>query len=96
MDAIMNFIEQTGFYMIIDGFLSVASWKNVVMILVSCEIRDKVLHALYENVGLKTEGHGIAFALPVQDVVGLTNFTSAENPTTTSSKQPTEQTDTKQ
>ena len=70
--------------------------KDVVMILVSCEIRDKVLHALYENVGLKTEGQGIAFALPVQDVVGLTNFTSAENPTTTSPKQPTEQTDTKQ
>ena len=50
------------------------------MILVSSEIRDKVLHALYESAGLKTEGQGIAFALPVQDVVGLTNFTPVEKP----------------
>ena len=55
--------------------------KDVVMILVSSEIRDKVLHALYESAGLKTEGQGIAFALPVQDVVGLTTFTSVEKPT---------------
>ena len=49
--------------------------KDVVMILVKSEIRDAVLHALYNSVGLKTEGKGIAFALPVQDVVGLTEFT---------------------
>lgn len=55
--------------------------KDVVMILVSSEIRDKVLHALYESAGLKTEGQGIAFALPVQDVVGLTAFTPVEKPT---------------
>ena len=54
--------------------------KDVVMILVSSEIRDKVLHALYESAGLKTEGQGIAFALPVQDVVGLTTFTPVEKP----------------
>ena len=62
--------------------------KDVVMILVSSDIRDKVLHALYESVGLKTEGKGIAFALPVQDVVGLTNFTPVEKPATPA--QPTE------
>ena len=55
--------------------------KDVVMILVSSEIRDKVLHALYESAGLKTEGQGIAFALPVQDVVGLTTFTPVGKPT---------------
>ena len=63
--------------------------KDVVMILVSSDIRDKVLHALYEGAGLKTEGQGIAFALPVQDVVGLTNFTPVEKPTKTPT-QPTE------
>ena len=63
--------------------------KDVVMILVSSDIRDKVLHALYESAGLKTEGQGIAFALPVQDVVGLTNFTPVEKPTQTPT-QPTE------
>ena len=63
--------------------------KDVVMILVSSDIRDKVLHALYEGAGLKTEGQGIAFALPVQDVIGLTNFTPVEKPTQTPT-QPTE------
>ena len=63
--------------------------KDVVMILVSSDIRDKVLHALYESAGLKTEGQGIAFALPVQDVVGLTTFTPVEKPTKTTT-QPTD------
>ena len=43
------------------------------MILVSSEIKDNVLHALYQGVGLKTAGQGIAFSLPVDDVVGLTS-----------------------
>ena len=66
--------------------------KDVVMILVSSDIRDKVLHALYESAGLKTEGQGIAFALPVQDVVGLTTFTPVEKPT----KATTQPTDTQE
>ena len=41
------------------------------MILVKCEIRDAVLHALYQKVGLQTKGQGIAFALPVDSVVGM-------------------------
>ncbi len=47
--------------------------KELVMILVSSEIKDNVLHALYQGVGLKTAGQGIAFSLPVDDVVGLTS-----------------------
>ena len=42
--------------------------KEVVMILVPNEIKDNVLHALYQGVGLKTAGQGIAFSLPVDDV----------------------------
>ena len=34
MDAIMNFLEQTGFFMLINGFLD-GGWKQLVMILVS-------------------------------------------------------------
>ena len=41
------------------------------MILVESEVKEKVLHALYHAVGLKTAGQGIAFALPVCDVVGF-------------------------
>ena len=49
--------------------------KEVVMILVPKEIKDDVLHAIYKNAGLKSEGSGIAFALPVNQVVGLSPIT---------------------
>ena len=45
--------------------------KEVVMILVPTEIKEAVLHALYQKVGLQTPGQGIAFSLPVDAVVGL-------------------------
>ena len=46
--------------------------KEIVMILVDVKIKEAVLKSLYEGVGLKTAGQGIAFTLPVTDVVGLT------------------------
>lgn len=45
--------------------------KEIIMILVPADIKDAVLHAVYTHAGLKTEGQGIAFSLPVDDVVGL-------------------------
>lgn len=45
--------------------------KEIVMILVPSEIKDDVLHALYRNAGLKTEGQGIAFSMAVDNVVGI-------------------------
>lgn len=47
--------------------------KEIVMILVESEIKDDILHALYKAVGLKTPGQGIAFSLPVESVVGLSD-----------------------
>ena len=51
----------------------------MVMILVPREIKDDILHALYRNVGLNTPAQGIAFSLPVEDVVGLSAPKKAEN-----------------
>lgn len=45
--------------------------KEAVMILVPSAIKDDVLHALYDKVGLQTPGQGIALSLPVDGVVGL-------------------------
>ncbi len=45
--------------------------KEIVMILVPKDRRDAILHALYKKVGLETKGQGIAFALPVDAVVGI-------------------------
>ncbi|MBR0295023.1 MAG: P-II family nitrogen regulator [Bacilli bacterium] len=45
--------------------------KEMVLIVVNDKISDKVLKAIYEKAGLQTKGQGIAFSLPVEDVVGL-------------------------
>lgn len=45
--------------------------KEMVMILVSVEMRDKILSAIYKAAGLGTDGQGIAFSLPVENVVGV-------------------------
>jgi nitrogen regulatory protein PII len=45
--------------------------KEIVLILVDSSIKNSILHALYKVVGLNTPGQGIAFAMPVEDVIGL-------------------------
>lgn len=45
--------------------------KEVVLILVPTKIKDDILHAIYQKVGLATPGQGIAFTLPVENAVGL-------------------------
>ncbi len=45
--------------------------KDMVMMIVPAKIKDKVLHALYKNVGLDSAGQGIAFSVPVSQTVGL-------------------------
>ena len=51
--------------------ISIQPDKEIVMILVTKGIKDAVLHALYKQVGLKSEGTGIAFSMPVHHVVGI-------------------------
>ena len=53
--------------------ITVQPEKEIVMILVTKYIKDAVLNALYEEVGLDTAGQGIAFSVPVDSVVGLTD-----------------------
>ena len=48
------------------------------MILVDSSLKNDILHALYKEVGLNTPGQGIAFAMPVEDAVGL-NATRIED-----------------
>ena len=45
--------------------------KEIVMILVKKEIKDEVLTALNKAAGLETAGQGIAFSVPVDRVVGI-------------------------
>lgn len=68
--------------------ISVQADKEMVMILVPSEIKEKVLHAVYQNAGLKTAGQGIAFSLPVTNVVGISSFASQEPSQEQSKEQP--------
>ncbi|HKL72805.1 MAG TPA: P-II family nitrogen regulator [Candidatus Onthovivens sp.] len=45
--------------------------KEMILILVKAKIKDRVLQAINKAGGLATDGAGIAFSLPVNDVVGL-------------------------
>lgn len=51
--------------------ISISSEKELVMIIIAKEIKENVLKAIYEKVGLDTPGQGIAFTVPVDDVVGI-------------------------
>ena len=45
--------------------------KEIVMILAATNIKDGILKALYNAVGTNTPAQGIAFTMPVEDVVGI-------------------------
>lgn len=45
--------------------------KEIVIILALSTLKNDILHALYEHAGVNTLAQGIAFALPVDEVVGL-------------------------
>ena len=51
--------------------ITVQPEKEIVMILVDTDKKDEILKNLYTKVALKTPGYGIAFSMPVSDVVGI-------------------------
>ena len=59
--------------------ITVQPEKEIVMILVPVAIKEDVLHALYKSVGLNTPGQGIAFSMPVDNVIGLAENSTNDN-----------------
>lgn len=45
--------------------------KEMVLMVVDSNIKDSVLKAIYDGIGLNSEGQGIAFSLPVDASIGL-------------------------
>ena len=62
--------------------ISIQPEKEMLMLVVPSAIKDDILHALYRSVGLNSPGHGIAFSLPVDDVVGLSKPTEQDTDST--------------
>lgn len=55
--------------------ISIHPEKEIVLILAPVDIKEAILHAIYQQVGLNSEGQGIAFSLPVDEVVGISTGT---------------------
>ncbi len=53
--------------------------KEIVLILVTKDIKEAIMHSIYKNVGLNTPGQGIIFSLPVDDVIGISLPNQTEN-----------------
>ncbi|MDE7100601.1 MAG: hypothetical protein K2O05_01965 [Anaeroplasmataceae bacterium] len=51
--------------------ISIQPEKEIILILARNDIKDDILHSIYKNVGLSTPGQGIAFSVPVNQVVGI-------------------------
>ncbi len=45
--------------------------KEILMMVVEKDIRDRVLNAIYQKMDMAKKARGIAFSLPVSDVAGL-------------------------
>ena len=55
--------------------------KEIVMIVVPASLKEKLLSALYDDVGLNSAGQGIAFSLPVDGTVGLSTAQATDKKT---------------
>ena len=51
--------------------ITIQQEKEILMMVVEKDIKDKVLNALYSQMGMAKKAKGIAFSLPVSDVTGL-------------------------
>ena len=58
--------------------ITVHAEKEILMMVVEKDIRDKVLNALYSRMGMANKAQGIAFSLPVSDVAGLAQVVQPE------------------
>jgi Nitrogen regulatory protein P-II. len=54
--------------------------KQIVMVLVPKDIKDAVIASIYQECGINTKGQGIAFAMPVSDVIGIVPPSDQPNP----------------
>ena len=53
--------------------------KEILMMVVEKDIKEKVLNALYSQMGMAKQAKGIAFSLPVSDVAGLVQIPQEVN-----------------
>lgn len=55
--------------------ISIQPEKEIVLILVPLEKRNAIMQAICEKAGLNTQGKGLSFSMPVDDVMGIVHMT---------------------
>lgn len=58
--------------------ITIHAEKEILMIVVEKDIRDRILNALYKRMGMDKKAQGIAFSLPVSDAAGLVKLPEEE------------------
>jgi len=58
--------------------ITIHAEKEILMMVVEKDIRDRVLNALYSQMGMGKKAQGIAFSLPVSHVAGLVKLPDGE------------------
>ena len=58
--------------------ITIHAEKEILMVVVEKDIRDRILNALYKRMGMDKKAQGIAFSLPVSDVTGLVKLPEEE------------------
>ena len=53
--------------------------KEILMMVVEKDSKERVLNALYSQLGMAKQAKGIAFSLPVSDVAGLVQIPAETN-----------------
>ena len=59
--------------------ITIHAEKEILMLVVEKENRNKILNVLYKEMGMDKKAQGIVFSLPVSDVAGLAQPIDEEN-----------------
>lgn len=54
--------------------ISIQPEKEVVLILVQQQLKQPIMQAICEKAGLNTQGKGLSFAVPVEEVAGIVHL----------------------
>lgn len=55
--------------------ITIHAEKEILMLVVEKDIRDRIFHALYKQMNMNQKAQGIVFSLPVSEAAGLTTAT---------------------
>ena len=59
--------------------ITVHTEKEIVMIVVPKKIKDNILNAIYKEMGMAKKAKGIAFSMPITDILGIVDVEEHKN-----------------